>query len=270
MTQEDNRTAESQRCFGAGVTDVGLQREHNEDSFAVAPEHQLFLVCDGMGGHSAGDVASATASQALVDFFERSTNVEHTWPVHFDTALGLEENRLIGGIRSANKMIREMSRRSRELSGMGTTVVAVHFDEAKSQMHVAHVGDSRVYLIRQGTIAQLTRDHSLLNEYMLRRPDLTEEQRMELPKNVITRALGIADNMEVDLQSIDVQSGDMFLLCSDGLSGMLRDEEILEEIPGVTKNTDLRILRESCERLVNRGNEHGGEDNITAVLVGVA
>jgi PPM family protein phosphatase len=249
------------RAVAAGISDVGLQRDHNEDSFAILNDQELYVVADGMGGHRAGDVASRLATDAIVEFFRATASEDVTWPFHFDSRLSEEENRLLTGIRIANRQIVERSARSRECHGMGTTVVGALFSPHKNKMFIGHVGDSRAYRVRRGGITQLTRDHSLVNDYLLAMPELTEEQKNELPKNVITRALGMQDHVTVDLQSVDAEIGDMFVLCSDGLSGMIGDEEILE----VTGSTD--DLSEACRRLVALANEHGGEDNITAVII---
>ncbi len=249
------------RAVAAGLTDVGLQREHNEDSYTVLGGQRLFVVADGMGGHRAGDVASNMATESISEFFRATANDDATWPFHFDARLSEEENRLLTGIRLANRQIFERSIRSRELQGMGTTVVGALFSPTKNKMFIGHVGDSRAYRVRDGQIAQMTRDHSLVNDYLLAMPDLTDEQRGELPKNVITRALGMQDNVTVDLQSDDVQAGDIYVLCSDGLSGMMRDEEILAV---VLEEEDLEV---ACSTLIRMANEHGGEDNITAVVV---
>jgi PPM family protein phosphatase len=249
------------RAVAAGLTDVGLQREHNEDSFVVLKEFDLYVVADGMGGHRAGDVASKLATETISEFFRSTANEDVTWPFHFDTNLSEEENRLLTGIRVANRQIFERSTRSREFHGMGTTVVGAMFSARKQKMYIGHVGDSRCYRVRDGVIKQLTRDHSLFNDYVLAMPDLTEEQRRELPKNVITRALGMQDQVMVDLQHDDALPGDTYILCSDGLSGMIQDDEI-EQIIGGSGD-----IRDACRKLIERANEHGGEDNITAVLI---
>ena len=250
------------RAVAWGLTDVGLQREHNEDSFVVLKDFDLYVVADGMGGHRAGDVASKLATEAISDFFKSTANEDVTWPFHFDTSLSEEENRLLTGIRVANRQIFDRSSRSREHHGMGTTVVGAMFSPKKSKMYIGHVGDSRCYRIREGKIAQLTRDHSLFNDYLLAMPDLTEEQRKELPKNVITRALGMQDQVMVDLQHDDANVGDVYVLCSDGLSGMIQDDDILAII--TASNND---MREAPKRLIERANANGGEDNITAVVI---
>jgi protein phosphatase len=138
------------RAKAAGVSDVGLQREHNEDSFAVVPQHELFIVADGMGGHRAGDVASRLASESITDFFHRTDSDDVTWPFQLEADLSEEENRLLTAIRLANRQIYEHSVRSRELRGMGTTVVGALFSPKKKKMFVGHVGDSRAYRVRRG------------------------------------------------------------------------------------------------------------------------
>jgi len=249
------------RATAAGMTDVGLQRDHNEDSYAVLSEYDLYIVADGMGGHRAGDVASRLATDAIAEFFRSTQHEDATWPFHFDTSLSEEENRLVTGIRVANRQIFERSVRSRDCQGMGTTVVGALFSKKKSRIFVGHVGDSRAYRVRAGAIQQLTRDHSLINDYLMAMPELTDEQRAELPKNVITRALGMQDHVVVDLVSDDPQVGDVYLLCSDGLSGMIPDQEILE-IVNSTGDTP-----EICRKLIEKANENGGEDNITALVI---
>ena len=249
------------RALAAGISDVGLQRDHNEDSFAILNDQELYVVADGMGGHRAGDVASRLATDAIIDFFQATARDDVTWPFHFDARLSEEENRLLTGIRIANRQIVERSARSRECQGMGTTVVGALFSARKQRMYIGHVGDSRAYRVRGGEIQLMTRDHSLVNDYLLAMPELTAEQRSELPKNVITRALGMQDHVTVDLQSDETQAGDHYILCSDGLSGMIEDQDILDVVLGTPD------LTEACRRLVRMANEHGGEDNITAVIV---
>jgi protein phosphatase len=249
------------RAIAAGLSDVGLQREHNEDSFLVLNEYDLYVVADGMGGHRAGDVASRIATETISEFFKSTANDDVTWPFHFDTNLSEEENRLLTGIRVANRQIFERSTRSREYHGMGTTVVGAMFSPSKQRMYIGHVGDSRCYRVRDGRIQQLTRDHSLINDYLVAMPELTEAQRSELPKNVITRALGMQDQVVVDLQHDDPHAGDVYVLCSDGLSGMMTDEEIQNIITGSAE------IRTACKKLIERANQQGGEDNITAILI---
>ena len=245
-----------------GLTDRGMQREHNEDSFVVLPEHNLFVVADGMGGHQAGDVASRIATETIAEFFRSTASEDVTWPFHFDTNLSEEENRLLTGIRLANRQILSHSERARECQGMGTTVVGAMFSPAKNRVFIGHVGDSRCYRLRQGQIKLLTRDHSLVNDYITAIPNLTEEQKADLPRNVITRALGMQKDVVVDLQFDDPLPGDLYLLCSDGLNGMLSDDEILAIVSA--QGTDLTA---GARQLIDRSNANGGEDNITVVLL---
>jgi len=249
--------------IAAGLSDVGQQREHNEDSFCILPEYDLFIVADGMGGHRAGDVASKMATHTIASFFQATSKEDATWPFHFDPHLSVEENRLITGIKVANKRIFEASTRYREVHGMGTTVVGALFARERNKMYVAHVGDSRAYRVRDGEITQLTRDHSLLNDYLLVMPDMTQEQKDELPKNVITRALGMQDSVVVDLVPEQPNGGDVYVLCSDGLSGMITDDQIRDEVLAHDE------LDKSAQALIDRANDHGGEDNVTVVLLRV-
>src|SRR5687768_18096268 len=136
------------RAIAAGASDVGLQREHNEDSFVVLKEYDLFVVADGMGGHRAGDVASRIATETISDFFKSTAHEDVTWPFHFDTNLSEEENRLVTGIRVANRQIFERSVKNRDCQGMGTTVVGAFYSTKKKRLFVGHVGDSRAYRVR--------------------------------------------------------------------------------------------------------------------------
>lgn len=251
------------RFIAAGRTDVGLIREHNEDSFALLDKHGLFLVADGMGGHLAGDVASKLATETVSTFFDSTVKEDATWPFHYDPALSVEENRLITGIKMANRTIYEASVRNPEQRGMGTTVVGALVSPTQRKVYIGHVGDSRCYRVRGQSIVQLTQDHSLINEYLRAMPDLSEAQRIDLPKNVITRALGMSDVVMVDLYADDARPGDVYVLCSDGLSGMLTDPEILGVVRGHGAPEAI------SGALVAMANEHGGEDNVTAVVIAI-
>ena len=252
------------KAIGAGLSDVGRQREHNEDRFVMLPEHSLYVVADGMGGHRAGDVASQIATTEVAEFFKTTMSEDITWPFPFDAQKSEEENKLICGIKLANRKIYDKALGNRELHGMGTTVVGLLYAPKKNQIYVAHVGDSRCYRVRNGSIEQLTRDHSLINEYLQAMPELPSEQRDNLPKNVITRALGMHDQVQVDIRVDTPHVGDIFVLCSDGLSGMVSDQEIAEIV--TTHHNDLET---GVRKLIERANEHGGEDNVTAIVVKV-
>ena len=247
----------------AGHTHVGMKRNHNEDNYLLLPDENLCCVADGMGGHSSGEIASKIAVDELAEFFRlTSRDQDATWPYKMDKARNYDENRLATGIKLANKSIFEKAASDARYKGMGTTIVSVHFSNGAA--YVAHVGDSRVYFFSQGVLKQVTEDHSLLNDY-LKAKKLTPEEIENFPhKNVIVRALGMKENVVVDVSRVDPQEGDLFLLCSDGLSGMVTDEEIRDIV--VDAGDDLEL---AVRRLIERANEHGGEDNCTVVLMQV-
>lgn len=249
------------RVVAAGRSDVGLLREHNEDSFALLPAHELFIVADGMGGHRAGEVASQLATSTVTAFFDSTMREDATWPFHYDPALSVEENRLVTSIKVANRSIYEEGARAADHRGMGTTFVGLLVARQTNRVFVGHVGDSRCYRVRDGEITLLTQDHSLINEYIRTMPDLPAAQRDELPRNVITRALGMNDVVLVDLLADAAREDDIYVLCSDGLSGMISDDEILDV---VTLHEDPEV---ACRALIAMANDHGGEDNITAVVI---
>jgi protein phosphatase len=249
----------------AGLTDVGREREHNEDSFGLLPQFNFFVVADGMGGHRAGDVASSMAVRAVEDFFTMTEKEDITWPFQFDPNLPFAVNRLMTAVQVANNRIFQESSANDEHQGMGTTIVGILSVDHHKACHIAHVGDSRCYRVRDGKIELLTMDHSLVNDYLRAAPDLTAEQLAELPSNVITRALGMQDNVLVDVQTVNPAPGDVYLLCSDGLNGMLTDDEIQEIV--CMHKADLAMM---AAGLIQAANEAGGEDNCTVVLVEVA
>src|SRR5690242_19256790 len=207
----------------AAKTDVGMKRTHNEDYFSLIEDEQLFLVADGMGGHASGEVASKMAAETIGEFYQRTREDEDaTWPYKMDRSLSYIENRLVCGIKLANLRIFETSNRDLRYKGMGTTIVSCLVSGDK--IYVGHVGDSRVYRVRENAINQLTRDHSLLEDYKEAKPDMTEEEERNFPhKNVITRALGMRETVQVDVKVYQIEDGDTFLLCCDGVSGMIDD-----------------------------------------------
>lgn len=250
------------RISAAGLTDVGLQRDHNEDTFRCLDEYRLYLVADGMGGHNSGEVASAMAAENVKTFFEATEKEDATWPFPIDPNLNLLENRLSAAIKMANKSIYDRSASDASMQGMGTTIVGLLVNPDKRIAHVAHVGDSRVYRIRDGRAELLTRDHSLVNDYLMMMPDMPKEAMDVLPRNVITRALGMQDSVVVDLGTEGVREGDRFLLCSDGLSGQVTDERIAEIVTAAGAD-----LGACLAQLVAAANDAGGDDNVTVVVV---
>jgi protein phosphatase len=222
-------------------TDTGRQRRDNEDNaFVRAP---LFVVADGMGGAQAGEVASKLA----VEEFHEALPDE-----------GSAEERLINRIRAANRRIYDLSRTEHEHAGMGTTLTAAYLDD--DHLAVAHVGDSRAYIFRDGELTRLTQDHSLVEE-LVRQGKLTQEQAAEHPqRSIITRALGIEGDVEVDTWSYSMRAGDVVLLCSDGLTSMIGEDKIVQILSGETN------LDRAADQLIGAANEAGGRDNITVVM----
>ena len=246
----------------AGLTDVGLQREHNEDAYSILPHHSLFVVADGMGGHRAGDVASQMAIHTMESFFDATKNEDATWPFSFDPHLSIAENRLVTSIKLANRRIYEASVKDESMHGMGTTVVGALFSKEADRFYFAHVGDSRAYRVRGGEIAQLTRDHSLVNDFLRAIPDMPEDQRAEIPTNVITRALGMQNSVAVDMVPDPPKPGDVYVLCSDGLNGMISDAEIAEVVAAAGED-----MEKAAKGLIDAANKKGGEDNITVATI---
>ena len=248
----------------SGRTDVGLKRGHNEDTYKVVDDHALYMVADGMGGHSSGEVASRMACDAVAEFFrETAADEDMTWPFKMDKGVSYEANRLAVSVKLANLRIHECAQSNPGQRGMGTTIASVRFTDGS--LVIGHVGDSRVYRVREGLMVQLTEDHSLLNDY-IKMKDLTAEEIENFPhKNVIVRALGMKETVAVDLSIEEAEPGDIYLLCSDGLCGMITDDEIVEAV--------LENLAEGldtvCEKLIDAANAAGGTDNITALLVRV-
>lgn len=243
----------------AGKTDIGLVRAHNEDSLLIPREMALAVVSDGMGGHAAGDVASRITVETIDQHYrDTARSGPNTWPFKLPS-LEIEKQRMSVAIQLANSNIFETAAADGTKKGMGCTVDAIYFNQGR--FFIGHVGDSRVYRIREGRIQMLTEDHSLLNDY-LRMKELSGDEGVHFPqKNVVVRALGLADQVHVDVIADAFQVGDVFLLCSDGLSGMLDDRVILEII------TARESLDTGCNELIKAANDAGGNDNITAILI---
>ena len=242
------------------ISDVGLRRPINEDSFCSNDDVGLYVVADGMGGHAHGEVASRIAVETIEDFIKlTSGDQDITWPYGIDEGLTLNSNRLKTAIRFANHKLLEHTRQESDCEGMATTVVAVLVDQSVAD--IAHVGDSRVYLVRGGDIRCLTSDHSWVNEQVMSGVIDRSQARTHPLRNVVTRALGGKPELEVDVQTLDLETDDRILLCSDGLTTMIDDGEILDIVldGGV----------EVAERLVEAANRNGGEDNTTTVLLRV-
>lgn len=247
--------------IASGLTNVGMKRSHNEDSFFIVEEEGLYIIADGMGGHSSGEIASQMAVETVANFFKSTSNDDEvTWPFKMDKGRDYQENRLVTSIKLANLRIYESAQREAKYRGMGTTIVTALFKN--DEVIIAHVGDSRCYHISGNEMRQITEDHSLLNDY-IKAKKLTPEELENFPhKNVIVRALGMKETVQVDINRVRPKVGDIFLLCTDGLSGMVKDEEMKNIILQNSDNLD-----RANELLIQRANENGGVDNITAILL---
>jgi len=245
----------------AGATDVGQVREANEDSYLIDPMRKLYVVADGMGGHQGGGFASSKIMELVTAELDRLESMqETTQPLPVGEERTSTQFRLLRSLQRANQALFEISLKEPSLRGMGTTFTAVQMDERYA--NVAHIGDSRAYLIRGGQISQLTEDHSWVQEQVkvgLLKP---EDARNHPLKNIITRSMGHERDVKVDLLKSEYQSGDKFLLCSDGLTNMVADPEILGIVLGSN-------LEDAIQALIKRANEEGGFDNITIVILEV-
>ncbi len=247
-----------------GQTHPGMKRELNEDNFSILEKEGVYVVADGMGGHNAGEIASEITIETIAKFFQAASEDEDvTWPYKMDPSLSLNANKLMVGIKFANRTIFRNASTNSSYAGMGTTVVAVLTKNGGDELYIAHVGDSRCYKYCDNELLQMTEDHSLLNEY-IKAGQITKEQAVNFPhKNVIMRALGMKDNVLVDIQKRKIKLGEIFLLCTDGLSDMLSDDDIKDVL---SKEAP---LKDTVEELIDKANANGGKDNITVVLIKV-
>jgi protein phosphatase len=241
-------------------SDTGLKRPHNEDRFVADPLLGLYVVCDGMGGGNAGEIASTLAIEAIQAHLA-------TAALHADLPLigpcnatvSVSANRLASAIRAANDVVYRESWSRPDYAGMGTTVVAALLRE--EVLAIAHVGDSRLYLVRNGTIQALTTDHSWVAEQILKGLITQEEAERSPRRNIVTKALGVESSVDVELMEVPVKCGDMLLLCSDGLTRGVHPNDILHILSG---SEDLPTM---SDRLIVMANEAGGDDNTTVVIV---
>ena len=246
-------------------TDPGLRRSSNEDSYCTRPDLGLFAVADGMGGHVAGEVASRLAVETIQTFITETAGADknRTWPFGYEPAISLEANRLKAAFRLANRQIANAMADSADLRGMATTASAVL--TGKNSACVGHVGDSRIYVLRNGTLEQITEDHSWVEEQVRAGTMSASAARQHPWRNVVTRALSGGGDPEIDTVEISPVHGERFLLCSDGLSAVVPNDAIARILGG-----DEGGLEGVCERLVGAANEGGGPDNITVLVLEVA
>jgi len=239
-----------------------MKRRLNEDVFLVDEDLGLYLVADGMGGHAAGEVASRLAADEIIrTFSDRVSLGDETWPEHWKMARSAAANLLVDAIMAGHERVTRAVSRDSNLKGMGTTVVAAVHPSASRTLIICHVGDSRAYRLRNGEFSALTDDHSWVHEQVAA-GFLTEEAARSHPlKNVVTQALGGSTEPRVDILETEVEEGDLYLLCSDGLNSMLTDDEIASRLD------ERGSLEDIATQLIAAANDRGGNDNVSVVLL---
>jgi protein phosphatase len=253
----------AQALAAASLTDPGRVRDHNEDCIESRPDIGLFVLADGMGGYNAGEVASGMATSLISDGLQEAWNPRDVERMGRDEAKSLSERLIKEQIARANSAIFTTSQNNPECAGMGTTLVVTLFYD--NFLTVAHIGDSRLYRLRGESMEQVTRDHSLLQEQLDSGLITPEEAKLSQNKNLVTRALGIDPTVEPEVHVYETQPDDIFLLCSDGLSDMVEDEEIRLTLITLKTNPSLTV-----QQLVQAANDNGGRDNISAMLIRIA
>jgi len=246
------------RITSAGITNVGMKRQNNEDNYLINDEVGVYVCCDGMGGHAGGEYASqiavTTVEEVLANIRDEGASEDSAAEDQ------ITQEKIKYAIRLAGKRIYERAQADPEFRGMGTTAVILLF--RRGMAYLAHVGDSRGYLLRGGQITQRTEDHSWVNEQIKAGLITAETAKHHRFRNIITRSLGFQEEVEIDTQVLKAEPGDMFLLCSDGLTNLVTEEEIRDML--IAKS-----FQETLRDLVSLANERGGDDNITAVLARV-
>lgn len=245
------------KITSCGITDVGQKRQNNEDNYLINDEVNLFIVADGMGGHVGGEYASQIAVTTIEEVLKNVEDFEQEdqdTPSPSDNLMG---HKLKYAIRLAGKRIFERTADEPELRGMGTTAVAMVFDQ--NRIYLAHVGDSRAYLIRGGYIHQITEDHSLVNEQIKAGLISPESAKHHKLKNIITRSVGYQEDVEIDTMVRPIHQGDCYVLCTDGLSNLIEEDEIKD----IVESSNSQEI--AAQKLVELANSRGGDDNITVV-----
>jgi serine/threonine protein phosphatase PrpC len=258
---EPNKPRVPLRLVASGEVNIGKRRLHNEDAVLLRPDLHLYLVADGAGGHNAGNVASALATTSIARTFEWTEQALLDKPEVDAFGLMKGERRLARAIQKANADIVEIAKTSNKHKGMGTTIVALTVTPELGMIHIGHVGDSRCYRWRAGELEQLTQDHSLINDVLETRPNVEDEALARLPRNVVTRALGMDDSVRASVRSYRMVTGDRYLLCSDGLTDEL-DDDVLADVLRLDKHPD-----ELVPVLIDMANEAGGNDNIAVLIL---
>ncbi len=253
----------TQALQSASLTDPGRVRDHNEDCIEARPDIGLYVLADGMGGYNAGEVASGMATSLISDGLQEVWDLREVERMGRDEAKALSERLIREQVARANTAIFTTSQNNPECAGMGTTLVVCHFYD--NFLTVAHIGDSRLYRLRGEAMEQVTRDHSLLQEQLDSGLITPEEARLSQNKNLVTRALGIDPSVDAEVHAYETQKDDVYLLCSDGLSDMVEDDEIRLTLDTLRSNPSLTV-----QQLIQAANDHGGRDNISAMLIRVA
>jgi protein phosphatase len=245
-----------------GKTDVGRRRKLNEDNFLIDRDTNMYAVCDGMGGHNAGEIASKMAIETLHAFIAKSHGEEKdiTWPYGLEPQLSFEANRLKTAIKLANKRVFKAADNREDYTGMGTTLVAALVND--STLSVGSAGDSRCYLVRGGELTQLTRDDSWVSAAWAEGILSHDEIDRHPLRNVITKAVGAKESIEIETTEQKLEAGDLVLLCSDGLHAMITDDEILRLLHPMPAS-----LEKAAGALIDAANEAGGKDNVSVVLL---
>jgi PPM family protein phosphatase len=246
--------------LGAGGTDIG-QREHNEDHVLLRPDLGLFLLADGAGGHNAGNVASALATTTVANVFETSAAALEGRPDIDQFGLWTLARRLATAIQRANAEVIDIAKKAQKYKGMGTTIVAAAFSPDGDDVHIAHLGDSRCYRLRDGVLEAMTTDHSLLVDVLETHPDVEDTLLARMPQHVVTRAMGMEESVRVPVKSLRVVPGDLYLLCSDGLTDVLDDDRLEEML------TDVRTPDQHVRALIEASLAAGAQDNVAAVVI---
>jgi len=241
------------------LTDTGMVRDHNEDAIGTDRETGLMVVADGMGGYNAGEVASGIAVKTVLELVTEGCQRQRREDLEPESGMMRQTILLRDAVARANKVIHQTAKSQPQCEGMGTTIVACLFFD--NRISIAHVGDARLYRARQGNFEQMTMDHSLLQELVDRGFYSQEEAARSTNRNYVTRALGVEAMVQVDIQENEVQPGDIYLLCSDGLPDMVEDEDI-----HLTMSTFNANLQTVGQQLIQLSNEQGGKDNISVIL----
>lgn len=244
------------KITSAGNTNIGRKRKVNQDSFLMEPKSQLFVVADGMGGHAGGETASKLTVETVIQ------------SILSDKASRLNsapEDMVMGAVHRANTAVYSAAEKDKGLHGMGTTCVTMFFAEGK--LYVGHVGDSRVYMAKKNNLWQLTKDHSLVNEKLKAGIITREQMKKDKSRNVITRSVGFESSVLVDIYQKEANAGELYLACSDGLSGLVEDSEMIRWIDELGWDTD--DLNPLVNKLIERACENGGDDNVTVVVARV-